>query len=338
MAEFLIGNIKGKDATITQVSATVDNSSGTPKVEVSMGGTESERSFHFAFSGLKGEKGDGIDPTALAEFVEEQNDTRTHYAEEILVCDFTFTDSYEDDALKVYLSNTIDMSILRAYLNGKSVEVKYEENSEGAFDVQLFDTETGDEVAWFNYSPTTWTGRPEPSIYFQPYNDPGENIKLYEEHVYTLDEKYLPDSVPKMINYDGVLLCEYTYNADDFVDYACPSVALRRVPNRDRIKLYINEEEIPVRVESIGSGNFVGRHYLGETVPTYFTYWADDNKINFYCEDAGHILLKEGDVARIVEDGVSMLKDADIPDFIARTDEIKAYIDEAIKKALNSNS
>lgn len=55
--EFLIGNIKGADAKITEVTASVDESTGTPAVSVEMGGTESERSFHFSFSGLKGETG-----------------------------------------------------------------------------------------------------------------------------------------------------------------------------------------------------------------------------------------------------------------------------------------
>ena len=48
----------GNNATITEVTATVDETSGTPSVTVEVGGTETERTFAFAFSGLKGEKGD----------------------------------------------------------------------------------------------------------------------------------------------------------------------------------------------------------------------------------------------------------------------------------------
>jgi len=48
----------GTNATITDVTATVDETTGTPTVSVTMGGSESKRSFAFAFSGLKGEQGE----------------------------------------------------------------------------------------------------------------------------------------------------------------------------------------------------------------------------------------------------------------------------------------
>lgn len=48
----------GTSASITGATASVDNTSGVPSVEVVTGGTYYTRSFDFRFKGLKGEKGD----------------------------------------------------------------------------------------------------------------------------------------------------------------------------------------------------------------------------------------------------------------------------------------
>ena len=48
----------GTSAKITGATASVDSTSGTPQVTVTSGGTDSSRSFNFAFTGLKGPKGE----------------------------------------------------------------------------------------------------------------------------------------------------------------------------------------------------------------------------------------------------------------------------------------
>lgn len=73
----------GENATIESATATITNTTGTPAVNLDVGGTSLARTFTFEFSGLKGETGDpgepGTNGTIIDKFVlqMDQNGTLT---------------------------------------------------------------------------------------------------------------------------------------------------------------------------------------------------------------------------------------------------------------------
>lgn len=78
---------KGESAKITGATASVDGTVGTPSVNVTSGGTDLERSFHFSFSGLKGEKGDKGEPGGLANITQELGSNTDYVISQKVVTD-----------------------------------------------------------------------------------------------------------------------------------------------------------------------------------------------------------------------------------------------------------
>ncbi|MBQ7007058.1 MAG: hypothetical protein IJN59_04445, partial [Oscillospiraceae bacterium] len=64
--------LKGENAEITAVTASVNDTTGVPNVDVEIGGTATKRTMAFKFKNIKGKQGDKGEPFTYDDFTEEQ--------------------------------------------------------------------------------------------------------------------------------------------------------------------------------------------------------------------------------------------------------------------------
>lgn len=125
---------------------------------------------------------------------------RTHYSESVLLCDYTHTLDMENWEGEDYggtftLDKEVEPDSLRLYINGEYVPVKYRtvDNIDYAFYIDAQENDI------FTYN------KSDNSIVFFPWIVKA-NYQLYEETVYQLDEKYIPDSIARKEYVDTLVL------------------------------------------------------------------------------------------------------------------------------------
>ena len=178
-----------------------------------------------------------------------------------------------------------------------------------------------------------------------------DELKSYyttQENVVKLDEEYIPDSiarisdvdkkiqdattsVPKIVNYEKGLICEYIYNSADFEDGHYPKCVVNRAITENNFILFLNGEEVnDIMISPDGDDTRNFAVYSGDLEVLYFRY----NYLN------GEVIFGtafENTIIDIYEKNVDILPDSVLSNEIARisyvnnkTKEVKDYVDEVV--------
>ena len=120
----------GAPAGFGEIVATVDNSTGTPNVTVTTSGTNEAKNFTFAFTGLKGEKGEATDLDNYVTKVEieqaaylQAKALEPYATKELLQTTYATKDSLEGYVSLTKLGATLNDYATKTYVNEKVEQI-----------------------------------------------------------------------------------------------------------------------------------------------------------------------------------------------------------------------